>query len=209
MFTFNKHKQKYDSNILSLPPSKYVLWKLMMLGFVILSISRITFVGAQHFPEHGQRSPPGVPLRQNFQQPPQVDQHNNNQFPNSPQYDRSSMGRPPRQPNQHYPLPSQNDIQFHDPTEFSRQESQAGDNPSPSKHEEKAHGHGIGEAMDAEHMKQHDKEEYVDLSKMSEDQLVMHHFRQYDLDKNGKVDGLEVFKKIQRDAAEHGSQEQS
>ena len=46
-------------------------------------------------------------------------------------------------------------------------------------------------------MKQHDREQYVDYSKMSEAELIMHHFRQFDHDKDGQVDGLEVLKQIQ------------
>ena len=49
------------------------------------------------------------------------------------------------------------------------------------------------------HMKEHEKEEFVDFSKMTQPQIIMHHFRQFDQNKDGKVDGLEMFKKIQRD----------
>ena len=45
-------------------------------------------------------------------------------------------------------------------------------------------------------MKQHDKDKYVDFSNMSEDELIMHHFRQFDHDKDDRVDGLEVLKQI-------------
>ena len=45
-------------------------------------------------------------------------------------------------------------------------------------------------------MQQHDKDEYVDFSKMSEPEIIMHHFRQFDHDKDGMVDGLEVLKQI-------------
>ena len=46
-------------------------------------------------------------------------------------------------------------------------------------------------------MKQHDREQYVDYSKMSEAEVIMHHFRQFDHDKDGLVDGLEILKQIQ------------
>ena len=46
-------------------------------------------------------------------------------------------------------------------------------------------------------MKQHEKEEYVDFSKMSQPQIIMHHFRQFDHNKDGRVDGLEILKQIQ------------
>ena len=45
-------------------------------------------------------------------------------------------------------------------------------------------------------MKQHDKDKYVDFSNMSEDEIIMHHFQQFDHDKDGMVDGLEVLKQI-------------
>ena len=47
-------------------------------------------------------------------------------------------------------------------------------------------------------MQQHEKEDYVDFSKMSEAEIIMHHFKQFDHDKDGMVDGLEVLKQIQR-----------
>ena len=59
-----------------------------------------------------------------------------------------------------------------------------------------SHGHGIGEQLDEEHLKQHNKDEFIDFSKMSQGEIAMHHFRQFDLDNNGRVDGLEVLKKI-------------
>ena len=45
-------------------------------------------------------------------------------------------------------------------------------------------------------MKEHEKEDFVDFSNMTQDQIAMHHFQQFDLDKDGKVDGLELVKKI-------------
>merc|ERR1712198_229833 len=70
-----------------------------------------------------------------------------------------------------------------------------------------AHAHGIGESVDAEHMKEHEKDEFVDFSKMTQGQITMHHFRQFDQNKDGKVDGLEIFKKIQRENEEHESKQ--
>lgn len=43
-------------------------------------------------------------------------------------------------------------------------------------------------------MKAHNKEKYVDVDKLSQPQLIMQHFRNYDLDHNGKIDGLEILK---------------
>ena len=53
-------------------------------------------------------------------------------------------------------------------------------------------------------MKEHEKDDnFVDFSKMTQPQIIMHHFRQFDQNKDGKVDGLEIFKKIQM---ENGNQ---
>ena len=70
-----------------------------------------------------------------------------------------------------------------------------------------SHGHNIGVALDEDHLKQHNTEEYLNFSKMSQSELAIHHFRQFDLDSNGRVDGLEVLKKIQKDAREDGHEE--
>lgn len=43
-------------------------------------------------------------------------------------------------------------------------------------------------------MKSHNKENYVNIDDLSQPQLIMQHFRNYDLDKNGKIDGLELLK---------------
>ena len=48
-------------------------------------------------------------------------------------------------------------------------------------------------------MKEHEKDDFVDFSKMTQGQIIMHHFRQFDQNKDGRVDGLEIFKKIQRE----------
>ena len=44
------------------------------------------------------------------------------------------------------------------------------------------------------HLKSHVHEEYIDVDKLSEPQMIMQHFRNYDLDKNGNIDGLEILK---------------
>lgn len=44
------------------------------------------------------------------------------------------------------------------------------------------------------HVKTHIREEYVEVEKLSDSQLVMQHFRNYDLDKDGSIDGLEIMK---------------
>ena len=43
-------------------------------------------------------------------------------------------------------------------------------------------------------MKAHNKEKYVNVDELSQPQLIMQHFRTFDLDKNGKIDGLEILK---------------
>ncbi len=52
-------------------------------------------------------------------------------------------------------------------------------------------------------MKEHTKEEYVDLDSMNDAQLMAHYFRTFDLDKNGKIDGLELLKSMQKMMSEH------
>ena len=49
----------------------------------------------------------------------------------------------------------------------------------------KAHGHGQVEA-------------WVDLDSMDEPKLMATYFRNFDLDKNGRIDGLELLKSMQR-----------
>ena len=49
----------------------------------------------------------------------------------------------------------------------------------------KSHGHGQVEA-------------WVDLDSMDEPKLMATYFRNFDLDKNGRIDGLELLKSMQR-----------
>ena len=139
---------------------------------------------------------------------------------NSAKYDRNPPGVPPRQPYEKTDSGAENNnIRFHDPSEYQKAYEPQKEHMAKAtkKHNEnqqqvnehQPHKHGMGQAVDAEHMKQHNKEEYVDFSKMTKAETALHHFRQFDLDNNGRVDGLEVYKKIQLDAAEHGDQEQS
>ena len=43
-------------------------------------------------------------------------------------------------------------------------------------------------------MKLHTQEKYVKVDELSQPQLIMQQFRNFDLDKNGKIDGLELLK---------------
>lgn len=45
-------------------------------------------------------------------------------------------------------------------------------------------------------MKEHLKEEYISLDTLDEPQLLAQYFRTFDLDKNGRVDGLELMKAL-------------
>ena len=133
------------------------------------------------------------------------------------EYERSPPGVPPRNLSQ--PMGSkaisgekdQNaatetiaaDIKFHDPSEFVKTKS-INQEPPAHHHEHKSHGHGLGEEMDEEHLKQHNKKKYVDFSKMTAKERAMHHFKELDLDNDGKVDGLEMYKKFKLDETEHG-----
>ncbi len=44
------------------------------------------------------------------------------------------------------------------------------------------------------HLKKHTNEQYVKVEELSQPQLIMQQFRNFDLDKNGKIDGLELLK---------------
>ena len=44
------------------------------------------------------------------------------------------------------------------------------------------------------HMKTHNQEKYVNVDELTQPQLIMQHFRSFDLDKNGYIDGLELLK---------------
>ncbi len=52
-------------------------------------------------------------------------------------------------------------------------------------------------------MKEHVQEAYVDLDEMTEPQLMAQYFRSFDLDRNGRIDGLEMLKAILRMNSEH------
>ena len=133
------------------------------------------------------------------------------------EYERSPPGVPPRNLSQ--PIATdvllgekdQNataqaqagDIKFHDPSEFVKREENKKE-ASGHQHEHTPHSHGLGEEMDEEHLKQHNKKKYVDVSKMSANERAMHHFKELDLDNDGKVDGLEMYKKFKLDEIEHG-----
>jgi len=171
--------------------------RLYILLILCISLCNLSFA------QHG-RVAPGV--NPNKYQPP-VDQH---------------------QP----PVAQQEDVKFHDPSEFGQQNdipnqnnvqqphinqpvpnnlNQNEEKPNTEKahapHSHQAHGHGIGESLDADHMKEHEKDDFVDFSKMTQGQIIMHHFRQFDQNKDGRVDGLEIFKKIQRENEEHQSKQ--
>ena len=137
------------------------------------------------------------------------------------EYERSPPGVPPRNLSKPVPIAMgteaisgekyQNaasetkaaDIKFHDPSEFVKM-NENNKETSGHHHEHKPHSHGLGEEMDEEHLKQHNKKKYVDISKMSAKERAMHHFKELDLDNDGKVDGLEMYKKFKLDGIEHG-----
>ena len=47
-------------------------------------------------------------------------------------------------------------------------------------------------------MKEHLDEKYIDLDSLDDGQLMAHYFRNFDLDKDGKVDALEMYKYIRK-----------
>merc|ERR1711983_613325 len=104
------------------------------------------------------------------------------------------------------PPPNSNEgIKFHDPSEFKQEQQQLHQNQSPTNqhmgHRSRGHHHAAklniqNQDMQKtrEHMKSHNKEKHVNIDDLSQPQLIMQHFRNYDLDKNGKIDGLELLK---------------
>lgn len=58
-------------------------------------------------------------------------------------------------------------------------------------------------------MKEHLKEEYISLDTLDEPQLLAQYFRTFDLDKNGRVDGLELMKALHIMNVEHGHEEEN
>jgi len=130
---------------------------------------------------------------------------------------RLPPGVPPKRTNN---VENDGGIKFHDPNEFRTQEPQkvtgvnAGlkqtndqpQKPQPAgRHHRHQHGAKINfDDKDArEHMKAHNKESYVKVDELSQPQLIMQHFRNFDLDKNGKIDGLEILKAAANMNAEH------
>ncbi len=57
------------------------------------------------------------------------------------------------------------------------------------------------------HMKEHNEEAFVDLDSMTEPQLMAQYFRTFDLDKSGRIDGLEMLKAVVKMNSEHEHQE--
>merc|ERR1719288_737266 len=71
-------------------------------------------------------------------------------------------------------------------------------------------GSGKGGKLDIQHEKEHMKahghgqvEAWVDLDSMDEPRLMATYFRNFDLDKNGRIDGLELLKSMQKMNEEH------
>lgn len=145
---------------------------------------------------------------------------------------RLPPGVPPRTNN----VENDGGIKFHDPNEFRNQEPQkvtgvnpglkqtneqpqkpqpAGSSPHAKKdprHPRHQHGAKINfDDKDArEHMKAHNKEkDYVKIDELSQPQLIMQHFRNFDLDKNGKIDGLEILKAAANMNAEHEHEDEN
>ena len=52
------------------------------------------------------------------------------------------------------------------------------------------------------HMKEHNHEKYVNVEQLSENQVLAQYFRNFDLDKNGVVDGLEILKSIHKQSGQ-------
>merc|ERR550517_1096738 len=122
------------------------------------------------------------------------------------------------------------DIKFHDPNEYQQPPPQqqqqqyqppaAGQQPPvqqghpPQQQQGGHHGEGghhhdhqFGETLDQEHLEKHKKDKYVDTSKMSERERIWYQFQNFDLDKDGLVDGMEIIKSILHYKGEHAEEE--
>lgn len=199
-------KQSPCLNSLKYAPANCINQKISAICSLILLVLCSSAI-SQHVPNQNYgRSPPGVPPRHHFEDGSQQNQKQDNEFRKSPQYERGPSVVPQQLHHQEVPTAEEKDnIKFHDPSEYQKTYDTQKNVEKQHQDNHNSHAHGMGEAIDTEHMQQHTKEEYVDFSKMSQAEIAIHHFRQFDLDDNGRVDGLEVFKKIRRDAADHGT----
>jgi len=143
-----------------------------------------------------ERYAPGVP-------PPQAGQDIKFHDPN----DMNQQQQPPPQ-QQHQQHQQQPQHQQHQPPQHQQhnqqqhQQQQAGgqqaEQGGAGGHHGEAHHHDhqFGETLDQEHLEKHKKDKYVDTSKMSERERIWYQFQNFDLDKDGLVDGMEIIKSI-------------
>eukprot|EP00090_Calanus_glacialis_P013671 TRINITY_DN22326_c0_g1_i1.p1 TRINITY_DN22326_c0_g1~~TRINITY_DN22326_c0_g1_i1.p1 ORF type:complete len:185 (+),score=57.18 TRINITY_DN22326_c0_g1_i1:43-597(+) len=97
--------------------------------------------------------------------------------------------------------PAYNDIKFHEPSGPSGQPSPAlGKGPPPrfSSYKPKHKDIRVNIDKEREHIKEQVKEDYMDISKLDDNKLLMQYFRKHDSDNNHKLDGLELLKAIAR-----------
>ena len=125
-------------------------------------------------------------------------------------YERRPPGVPPKR---HSPPAQEEEVTFHDPSEFIDESYQRDLKPEKLRQPHESHdshgdhSHGFGESVDKEHMQEHHQEEHVDFSKMSEPEIVMYNFQQFDHGKDGMVDGLELFKHMKMQQEKHENAE--
>merc|ERR1719369_905969 len=127
--------------------------------------------------------------------------------------ERYAPGVPPPQAGQ--------DIKFHDPNDMNQQQQPPPQQQQQHQHQQAAghqaeqggqgghhgeahhHDHQFGETLDQEHLEKHKKDKYVDTSKMSERERIWYQFQNFDLDKDGLVDGMEIIKSILHYRGDH------
>merc|ERR1711994_1034920 len=93
---------------------------------------------------------------------------------------------------------SQDEIKFHDPQQFRNQQQQ----PPAHQDRQKRRGGSPSRHSDLhmdlnkerDHMKQHVKEDYLDMDALDDVSLLMQYFKKHDTDGNYKLDGLELLK---------------
>jgi len=94
------------------------------------------------------------------------------------------------------PPPAGADIKFHDPNEFRNSQQQDNIGQQATDSGDHHHHHEFGEELDKEHLDKHKRDKYVDTEKMSDRERLIYQFKNFDLDKDGRVDGHDVLKSI-------------
>ncbi|KAK6033923.1 hypothetical protein COOONC_28573, partial [Cooperia oncophora] len=138
---------------------------------------------------HQQQPPPPQQVHQQQQVPPQ--QVNQQQAP-PPQQVHQQQQPPPQQVNQQQAPPPQQVHQQQQPPPQQGMHQQ----PPPAQQAPQSQNFGGEQARDEHHIKEHLDGKVDPTANMTPEQLQFHYFNMHDLDKNGKLDGIELIKAI-------------